>query len=145
VECTTKGNRSSMEDTSALLYPFNNTACSIFLGLFDGHSGINCSNYLSNTLPFELQKITQLSKSSLPSHEAIEQVFHRTDKQWLDLAKNKSIGDGSTALCLALDGSELIVANCGDSRALLYQGEQVIPLSRDHKPEDHEEKKKKNY
>jgi serine/threonine protein phosphatase PrpC len=131
-----------MEDTSTLLYPFNNTPCSIFLGVFDGHSGINCSNYLSNTLPSELQKITKQSKTSLPSSEVIEQVFHRTDKQWLDIAKNKSIEDGSTALCLALDGSELVVANCGDSRALLYQGEQIVPLTRDHKPEDHDEKKR---
>jgi len=60
----------------------------------------------------------------------------------LELAKKKAIEDGSTALCLALDGAELIVANCGDSRAILYQGEQIISLTRDHKPDDNDEKKR---
>jgi len=141
VECTTKGHRSSMEDSSTLLYPFN-TACSMFLGVFDGHAGINCSNYLSNTLPAELQRFTKLGKCSLPNQEMIEQVFHQTDQQWLELAKNKAIEDGSTALCLALEGSELIVANCGDSRALLVRGDKIVPLTRDHKPEDDDEKKR---
>jgi len=141
VECTTKGNRTSMEDTTALLYPFK-SPCSVFLGVFDGHAGMNCSSYLSNTLPTELQKFTKNGKSALPSAEMIQHVFHQTDRQWLDLAKSKSIEDGSTALCLALDGSNLIVANCGDSRALLYQGGQIIPLSRDHKPDDSEEKQR---
>jgi len=141
VECTTKGNRSSMEDTSALLYPFK-TSCSLFLGVFDGHAGIHCSNYLSNTLPAELQKMTKQIKSPLPSQDLIQQVFQNTDQQWLDLARNKAIEDGSTALCLALNEADLIVANCGDSRAILYQGGSIVPLTRDHRPEDYEEKQR---
>jgi len=103
---------------------------------------VNCSNYISNTLPSEIQKLAKQRKTLLPSEEIIQQVFYSTDQQWLDFAKNKSLEDGSTALCLALDGSDLIVANCGDSRALLYQGGRIIPLTRDHKPEDNEEKQR---
>jgi len=143
VEGTTKGNRPSMEDASALLYPFKSSS-SLFLGVFDGHGGISCSNYISSTLPSELQKLTKQSKASLPSEELIQQVFYSTDQQWLDVAKNKSLEDGSTALCVALDGSDLIVANCGDSRAILYQGGRIIPLTRDHIPEDNEEKQRIN-
>jgi len=141
VECTTKGNRPTMEDASVLLYPFK-SSCSMFLGVFDGHGGVNCSNYLSNILPSEIQKLTKLSKALLPSEEMMQKVFYSTDQQWLELAKNKSLEDGSTALCLALDGSDIIVANCGDSRAILYQGGRIIPLTRDHIPEDNEEKQR---
>jgi len=56
--------------------------------------------------------------------------------------KQKEVEDGSTALCLVLDGPELIVANCGDSRALLYQAGEAMVLTRDHVPENHEEKQR---
>jgi protein phosphatase 2C family protein 2/3 len=142
VECTTQGNRPSMEDRSTLLYPFTSSS-SVMLGVFDGHAGGLCSNYIAQTLPGELQKQTkQQLKTQLPTQEVLQDVFHSTDRQWLSQAKCKAIEDGSTALCVVLDGPELIVANCGDSRALLHQAGQTIALTRDHIPEDDEEKQR---
>lgn len=40
---------------------------------------------------------------------------------------------GSTAVVAILCSTHLIVANCGDSRAVLSRGKVVIPLSVDHK------------
>lgn len=40
---------------------------------------------------------------------------------------------GSTAVVAVLSSSHIIVANCGDSRAVLYRGKEAIPLSVDHK------------
>lgn len=40
---------------------------------------------------------------------------------------------GSTAVVAIISSSHIIVANCGDSRAVLYRGKQCIPLSEDHK------------
>lgn len=40
---------------------------------------------------------------------------------------------GSTAVVAVLCSSHIIVANCGDSRAVLYRGKEAIPLSVDHK------------
>lgn len=42
---------------------------------------------------------------------------------------------GTTAVVAVVGSYEIVVANCGDSRAVLVQGGQAIPLSRDHKPE----------
>jgi protein phosphatase 2C len=113
------------------------------VGVFDGHCGGQCSSFIASTLPAELQKQTkQLLKNQFPSQELLQEVFTSTDRQWLQHAKTKTIEDGSTALCLVLDGPDLIVANCGDSRALLYQAGDTIALTRDHIPEDPDEKKK---
>jgi protein phosphatase 2C family protein 2/3 len=141
-----------MEDASTILYPFNNSSSSLFLGVFDGHAGNLCSNYLSNTLPGELQKLTRLQnnnnhhhqhtnsvKPNLPKPEFIQDVFLTTDQQWLQVAKSKAIEDGSTALCLVMDGPDLMVANCGDSRAILHQSGETMVLTRDHVPDDQEE------
>ncbi|KAJ8467086.1 hypothetical protein OPV22_029638 [Ensete ventricosum] len=41
---------------------------------------------------------------------------------------------GSTAVVAVVCSSHIIIANCGDSRAVLCRGKQPIPLSVDHKP-----------
>lgn len=40
---------------------------------------------------------------------------------------------GSTAVVAVVCPTQIIVANCGDSRAVLCRGKQPIPLSVDHK------------
>jgi len=139
IECATKGKRSAMEDSSAFLCPFSSDT-SLLVSVFDGHVGNRCSNYLSQILPLELQKSTKSTMSGILSKEVILEVFNNTDQKWLESVKGKGIEDGSTALCVVLDGSELVVANCGDSRAFLYQGGQTIVLTRDHVPTDNEER-----
>jgi len=66
------------------------------------------------------------------------------DQMWLESAAKKEpkIEDGSTALCVALESNELIVANCGDCRAILCQAGQTIALTRDHRPTDETEQQR---
>lgn len=40
---------------------------------------------------------------------------------------------GSTAVVAVICSSHIIVANCGDSRAVLYRGKEAVALSIDHK------------
>lgn len=46
---------------------------------------------------------------------------------------------GSTAVVAVICPSHIIVANCGDSRAVLCRGKQPVPLSVDHKPNREDE------
>lgn len=46
---------------------------------------------------------------------------------------------GSTAVVAVICSSHIIVANCGDSRAVIYRGKQAVPLSVDHKPDREDE------
>lgn len=46
---------------------------------------------------------------------------------------------GSTAVVSVICSSHIIVANCGDSRAVLCRGKQAMPLSVDHKPNREDE------
>lgn len=40
---------------------------------------------------------------------------------------------GSTAVVAIVSSTQIIVANCGDSRAVLCRGKVAVPLSTDHK------------
>ncbi|THF96758.1 hypothetical protein TEA_029826 [Camellia sinensis var. sinensis] len=46
---------------------------------------------------------------------------------------------GSTAVVALISSSHIIVANCGDSRAVLYRGKEPMALSIDHKPNREDE------
>lgn len=52
---------------------------------------------------------------------------------------------GSTAVIALLAPDKIIVANCGDSRALLCRNGKPIPLSSDHKVRKERTEKKKHH
>lgn len=64
--------------------------------------------------------------------EALTRAYNRADDAFIDktLAPHTV---GSTAVVVILSACQIIVANCGDSRAVLCRGNQVIPLTVDHK------------
>lgn len=64
--------------------------------------------------------------------KALTRSYERVD----DAFKDKTLAPysaGSTALIVLLSACQIIVANCGDSRALLCRGSKAIPLTADHK------------
>jgi len=141
VSAHTQGKRATMEDFINVMTPFS-SPMSMMASIYDGHAGALCSHYLVQHLPGELQRKTQLTNRDLPSSQIIEEVFQELDNAWLKSVQQNHLEDGSTALCVVVDGADLMVANCGDSRALLYQGGQTLVLNRDHVPEDNTEKQR---
>jgi len=100
-------------------------------GVFDGHTGARCSEYVSKNLPRIL-----FEKDSFPNDipKALSEAFLTTDQSWLKLAKAKHYQDGSTGIIVYLDGNHLYVANAGDSRGIMCEDGQLVELSTDHKP-----------
>lgn len=52
-----------------------------------------------------------------------------------ELQQPQSDAVGSTAVVAVVSPAEIVVANCGDSRAVLCRGGRALPLSSDHKPD----------
>ena len=88
--------------------------------------------------------------SSVAEEEAtwrrvMRRSFERMDEVALNTCACGSVGGqcachpmevalgGSTAVVAVLTPEHIIVANCGDSRAVLCRGGRAIPLSNDHK------------
>ncbi|XP_040380518.1 probable protein phosphatase 2C 6 isoform X2 [Oryza brachyantha] len=127
-----------------------------FFGVYDGHGGAQVANYcrerLHAALVEELSRIEgSVSAANLGSvefkkkwEEAFVDCFSRVDDEvggsasrGADPVAPETVG--STAVVAVICSSHIIVANCGDSRAVLCRGKLPVPLSVDHKPNREDE------
>eukprot|EP01125_Pyxidicula_operculata_P005314 TRINITY_DN190_c0_g1_i2.p1 TRINITY_DN190_c0_g1~~TRINITY_DN190_c0_g1_i2.p1 ORF type:complete len:365 (-),score=76.89 TRINITY_DN190_c0_g1_i2:738-1832(-) len=135
-EFSDKGSRPRMEDVSLVLDLYENQTFgthSILLGIFDGHSGVQCAKYISTQIPEEF--FNQYVKSdNIP--QALHESFVFVDDQWLNHAKNEKLEDGSTALCCLIVNDMLYVANTGDCRSILVYENSYEQISTDHNLKD---------
>jgi protein phosphatase 1L len=107
-----------------------------FFGVFDGHAGGKCSKFLSQFLP---QYIANEPDFQSNLSAATYRGFLKANSDFLQRSEINNFNDGSTAICVILRNSTLLVANVGDSRGVLCCQGIAVPLSTDHKPGKPEE------
>lgn len=112
-----------------------------YFAVFDGHGGQKTSRHLSQKLIDDVAATEAFSAGELG--EAVEQGFAVCDQRLMDIARSTpGLDDGSCACTVWLRGDVLMVANVGDSRAVLSSGGQAVPLSNDHKPNRPDERRR---
>ncbi|CAM0906052.1 unnamed protein product [Alopecurus aequalis] len=107
-------------------------------GVFDGHSGADVAAYLRNHLFDNILGEPDFWEDTMG---AIRRAYHRTDRKVLRKKKATVDGEerprrgGSTAVTvILLNGETLLVANVGDSRAIVCEAGKARQLSVDHDP-----------
>lgn len=110
-----------------------------FFGLFDGHAGGRCSNYVAGSLHSVLAEDPAFF-TNLP--QALKRSFHQTNEHFLKVAEKMKYHDGSTGICAVVRDSKVLVANVGDCRCLIISGGRPIQMSIDQKPTNPEEQKR---
>ncbi|CAM6019924.1 unnamed protein product [Sphagnum balticum] len=126
-----KGKRFSMEDFhSTKIESINGQEIGLF-GVFDGHGGSRAAEYLQKHL---FENLLKHPKFLDDTKSVITEVYLKTDQDFLKDEKNQNRDAGSTASTAVLVGDHLLVANVGDSRAVIYKGGEAVALSTDHKP-----------
>ncbi|CAK9216791.1 unnamed protein product [Sphagnum troendelagicum] len=126
-----QGKRASMED-------FHDAKSSIvgdqvigLFGVFDGHGGSRAAEYVKKNLFDNLLKHPKFVDDT---KLAIAESYKQTDQDYLRAESNQQRDAGSTASTAVLVGDRLLVANVGDSRAVICRGGKAFALSNDHKP-----------
>ncbi|MED6133032.1 hypothetical protein PIB30_024557 [Stylosanthes scabra] len=144
----------------------NGNSSAHFFGVYDGHGGCQVANYCREHLHSVLTEEIEAAKSSLSDNngrenwqdywkKAFSNCFHKVDDAVgrVGAPDDESHCDGSecsiepltpetagsTAVVAILTQTHIIVANCGDSRAVLCRGKEAMPLSTDHKPNREDE------
>ena len=117
-----------------------------FFGVFDGHAGDKCCEYLKNYLHHHIFDSSNFPNSPI---RALEQGFKNCEKSYMKSIHNKTRNQyydysGSCAIVVLIIDDTCYIANLGDSRALYSydSGSKFYQLSRDHKPNDPKEKKR---
>ncbi|XP_021673030.2 protein phosphatase 2C 50 [Hevea brasiliensis] len=124
-----------------------------FFGVYDGHGGSQVANYCRDHIHSALAEEGEFIKNGLSDGS----IKDSCQEQWKKIFTNcflkvdAEVGGkgsaepvapetvGSTAVVAIICSSHIIVANCGDSRAVLYRGKEPMALSVDHKPNREDE------
>lgn len=146
--CDADGPRDEMEDAWCVRTVNSLSGRILYVGMFDGHGGAASSFFLKNNMlkftdDVGIKMCSRAVKGDV-SHESIADetnplslAFERADSALLDHLG--SLGDpecwsGSTATVCFVSKRYILVANVGDSRAVLGRNNRAIQLSSDHRP-----------
>ncbi|XP_078428128.1 protein phosphatase 2C 50-like [Wolffia australiana] len=134
-----------------------------FFAVYDGHGGAQVANYCRERMHIALEEeMMNLNEdpsgSNLGADECkkkwesvFSSCFLKVDAEVggkrcrvnnSDCCSSEPVGPetvGSTAVVALVFSSHIIVANCGDSRAVICRGKEPVPLSVDHKPNREDE------
>uniref|UniRef100_A0A5B7ARV4 protein-serine/threonine phosphatase n=1 Tax=Davidia involucrata TaxID=16924 RepID=A0A5B7ARV4_DAVIN len=124
-----------------------------FFGVYDGHGGSQVANYCCNRIHSALAEELEIVMASLSNgsikdncqeqwKKAFTNCFLKVDAEVEGKASLEPVAPetvGSTAVVAVIFSSHIIVANCGDSRAVMCRGKEPMALSVDHKPNREDE------
>lgn len=146
------GRRRDMEDAVSVHPNFVETGSAYhFYGVFDGHG---CC-HVANSCKDRMHEIVSEEMKTIEAEEGkgenwwkgtMERSFLKMDAE-VSEGETKPIGPdcpcvvrthksdhvGSTAVVSVVGPTHIVVANCGDSRAVLYRDGTAVALSSDHK------------
>ncbi|OMJ81129.1 hypothetical protein SteCoe_18494 [Stentor coeruleus] len=135
------GHRVAMEDTDCVIQDLNILDQPVsFYGVFDGHGGNSCSEFLKANLYEYLQRKLRGNRNIQEWREMIIQAFNECDLEYNKNYPEISKVMGATALIVMIIGRNIVVVNTGDSRAVMSRRGEVLQLSNDHKPDLFSEK-----
>lgn len=125
-----------------------------FFGVFDGHSGASCSDFVANNLDRIISECLRHQNkrevaSDMAMRSALQAAFRTTEHNFFQYANRLEAGPahawataGSTACTATFFGPDeegrlrLAVANAGDSRVVLGRKDgKAVRLSEDHTPD----------
>ncbi|KAK6456473.1 ser/thr protein phosphatase [Scheffersomyces xylosifermentans] len=133
---TMQGYRMTMEDAHDVR--INEDESLAVFGVFDGHGGKTCSDYLADHLVKYIFKHlnSYQNKASLPLKDymkIIKDAFFKVDHDLSRMANLVNCGSTGIVATVVKD-KYIVVANTGDSRCILSIDGVAKTLSFDHKP-----------
>ena len=124
---TAQGNREYMEDFALVLQPFGGDA--LYAAVFDGHSGERVARSAAD----RLHTILAGSMEREPTADALRSAFRAFDAE---VARENA---GAVAVVSVLQAESLLIANIGDSQALLVSDGAQEFVTQDHRIGNREE------
>jgi protein phosphatase 2C family protein 2/3 len=135
--CSMRGMRYTMEDRHNSIPDITfSESQGAFFGVYDGHGGESVAEFISKALPTHVNGLELTDKN-------IVDVFCKVDGS-INSESEQDCGSTcvTTFLTKSKDTIDVVCANTGDSRAVLYHHGTIVELSHDQKPSLDGEKKR---
>lgn len=138
------GRRQSMEDISVVermslphLVP-HNEGQSLFMAVYDGHSGKPTADFVASKLHIYLAELTPTEDKSFSVQTCLEETFLKLDgelhQRLIERGSSYRLDSGTTALVCILTFTEIHVAHAGDCRCLIADADgKIVFETVDHK------------
>jgi len=127
-------------------------------GVMDGHGGFQVAKFCERHLPASIasRPCSDPASAMSAAFEEMDELLQESDGQeelrqlgltrfnFIDAMRLRTTADGMgcTAVLSCITAQAIIVANAGDSRAVLCRNGQAVDLSQDHKPSLPSERKR---
>lgn len=110
--------------------PLNDNELGLF-AIFDGHLGHDVAKYLQTHL---FNNILKEEDFLTETEGAIRRAYRSTDTEILNQTAYLGRGGSTAVTAMLINGQKLVVANVGDSRAVISKNGAALQLSVDHEP-----------
>lgn len=126
-----QGTRKTMEDQHVAVVRSQTPHASdfSFFGVYDGHGGTQCADYLQQNLHDFILNHPQLRADTTT---AIKDAIARAEKDFMEKCRVEKIESGSTVACAVIIGQQLTTANVGDSEIVLCRNGAPLLLTTKH-------------
>ena len=138
--CSMQGWRCGMEDSHIAIsidLPKSKTKGMLF-GVFDGHGGKEVAIYAEDNFKKILEGLDDFKNENY--EQALTKAFLKLDSEVQK--QDYAMDTGTTACVVLVTPTEIYCSNAGDSRGCLSRDGKAVPLSDDHKPDNHDELKR---
>ncbi|KAK9131847.1 hypothetical protein Scep_011375 [Stephania cephalantha] len=105
--------------------------------IFDGHLGHDVPDYLKSHL---FDNILDEPDFWTETEDAIKRAYRMTDNKILEQSVDLGRGGSTAVTAILINGTKLVVANVGDSRAVISKNGVAKQLSIDHDPRTEKQK-----
>ncbi|KAF2307056.1 hypothetical protein GH714_024587 [Hevea brasiliensis] len=133
-----KGNKKFMEDTHKIISCLNGSSNKGFFGVYDGHGGKKAAEFVAENLHINILEMMVNCPGNMSKKEAVKAGYLKTDQEFL----KQGIVSGVCCVTALIEGQELVVSNLGDCRAVLCRGGVAEALTKDHRAEQEDERKR---
>ncbi|XP_043725493.1 uncharacterized protein LOC122672049 [Telopea speciosissima] len=133
-----KGKKKVMEDTHKIVSSLNGESRKGFFGVYDGHGGTKAVEFVAENLHGNIFEMLDKCGGHMEKEDAIKAAYLKTDQDFV----KQGLGSGTCCVTALIEGGDILVSNLGDCRAVLCRDGMAEVLTKDHRAEQEDERKR---
>ncbi|CBI16793.3 unnamed protein product, partial [Vitis vinifera] len=133
-----RGKKKFMEDAHKIVSCSFGSSNKGFFGVYDGHGGKMAADFVVENLHTNIFEKLENCAEDTTKEEAVKAGYLKTDEEFL----KQGLSSGACCVTALIEGKEIVISNLGDCSAVLCRGGVAEALTKDHRAEQEDERKR---